>query len=205
MSSNPSKDFLAVWNLLAIAYPNFCKEQQAETLAQTLRLYWQLLADLPIEHVKTAALRHISGSRFFPTVAELREAATVLTLAPAQTAVEAWGEVIAAMSNARYYIFEDHYETPEFANPITNRLVRSMGWKELCRSENAIADRARFTQAYEQLVARQRSEAALPDQLQAGAQAPALTAHDGAPQLPATNAQRVNALTAALAGSRRMA
>lgn len=198
--NNPSVEFVQVWNLLAIAYPNYCREQSAETLAQTLRLYWQLLADIPIERLKTAALRHISASKFFPAVSELRNAAVDLVQAPAQTAMEAWGEVLSAMGEARYYIFEDHYETPEFDNPITNRLVRSMGWKELCRSDNAIADRARFTQAYEQLVERQRSEAVFPEALQAGAQTPTLP-EAGRQQLMA---RQFSDLTAAMVRSKRM-
>jgi CDP-glycerol glycerophosphotransferase (TagB/SpsB family) len=206
--TNPSMDFLQVWNLLAIAYPNYCREQSAETLAQTLKLYWQLLADLPIEQLKSAALRHVATSKFFPSVAELRDAAATLALTPAQTAVEAWGEVLAAMGDVRYYIYDDHYETPQFANPITNRLVRSMGWRDLCRSENAVADRARFTQAYEQLAARQRSEAALPETLQAGAHAPALSGPAApTPQLPAEQpaSHRITTLTSAIAASRRLA
>lgn len=49
-----------------------------------------------------------------------------------------------------------------------------MGWRELSRSENAIADRARFIDAYNQLVAREQNEAPLSESLRAGAARPAL-------------------------------
>lgn len=200
--SDPSPEFVQVWNLLGIAYPNYCREQNAATLAQTLRLYWQLLADLPIEQIKCAALRHIAANRFFPSVAELREAATALAQLPRQSAVEAWGEVLSAFADSRYYCFEDHVNVPQFDNPITNRLIQSMGWRELCASDNVIADRARFIQSYEQLAARERSEASIPVTLQAGAQAPQLSGDNGhAPQLPSRS---IGDVTAAITRARRM-
>ena len=38
---------------------------------------------------------------------------------------------------------------PEFSSPVIAKVVRSLGWNELCSSENEIADRARFLQAFE--------------------------------------------------------
>lgn len=195
-SNNPiPTEFAQVWGVLALAYPNWARERDAAALKETLRLYWQLLSDIPMEQLKQAALRHIAASRFFPTVAELRESTATLLQAPAQTALEAWGEVTGAMSDARYYVYADHCNVPEFANPITNRLVASMGWRNLCNSDNVIADRARFTAAYDTLVQRQQSEAALPDMLQAGAAAQ--------PQ-QLTGAERVKQLTGGIASARRL-
>ena len=198
-----SRDFLAVWNLLDVAYAYFGREKSAEQVKQTLRLYAQMLGDIPLDLLKQAVLRHINTSKYFPTVAELREAVGTLAQPVQQTALEAWGEVMAAMSDTRYYVYTDHCTVPEFANPITNKLVASMGWRILSQSENNIADRARFTQAYEQLVERERRESPLPDQLRAGA------AHE---QLPAPQVDNVKRLpgnvadvTAALVRARRIA
>lgn len=164
-------EFLQVWNVLDRSYPYFCKEQGAENMLATLHLYYQLLSDLPIAQVKAAVLRHVSSSKWFPTVAELRESATALSAAPLPSAIEAWGEVTAAMAGIEGYCFADHVNVPQFANPITARLVAAMGWRQLCLSENGIADRARFIESYEQLVARNEREQRLPAQLQAGSRA----------------------------------
>jgi hypothetical protein len=180
-------EFLQVWNVLDRSYPRFCQEQGAENMLQTLRLYYQLLSDLPIEQIKAAVLRHVSCSKWFPTVAELREASTVLSAAPLPSAIEAWGEVLDAMAGIEGYCFADHVTVPRFANPITARLVDAMGWRALCGSENGIADRARFIESYEQLAARNEREQRLPAQLQAGAHAPS--------QLVANVAARLTAHT----------
>lgn len=164
-------EFLQVWNILNLSYPTFCKEQGADNMLATLKLYHQLLSDLPIEQIKAAVLRHVSASKWFPTVAELREAAVALSTPPLQTAIEAWGEVYAAMASGEFYCFADHVTEPEFLNPITARLVESMNWRQLCMSENTVADRARFIESYEQLAARNERERRLPEQLQAGSQA----------------------------------
>lgn len=163
-------EFLQVWNVLDRSYPRFCQEQGAENMLQTLRVYHQLLSDLPIEQVKAAVLRHVSSSKWFPAVAELRESATALSIAPLPSAIEAWGEVTNAMAGIDGYCYTDHVNVPQFTNPITARLVESMGWRALCLSENGIADRARFIESYEQLTARNEQEQRLPAQLQAGAQ-----------------------------------
>lgn len=165
-------EFLQIWNLLALRYPAYCREMAAETLRDRLQLFYQLLADVPLDLLKNAALRHMTISRFFPDESELREAATALSAGPLPSAVEAWGEVLDAMARAEHYCFVDHVDVPQFANPITARLVASLGWRNLCLSENGIADRARFIESYEQLAARHENEQRLPPQLQAGAQVP---------------------------------
>lgn len=169
MSEAIPTEFMQVWNVIGMAYTNHAKEIGAEAMAQTMRLYWRLLKDVPIEALQQAALRHIASSKWFPQIAELRAAAFVLEAAEQQTAIEAWGEVTAAMSNTDYYCYIDHCRVPVFANPVTNRLVDSMGWRNLCHSEDGTADRARFIQAYDQLEARQRNEGALPFALRIGA------------------------------------
>lgn len=70
------------------------------------------------------------------------------------------------------------YREPRFADPITAAVVRGLGWRELCDSENAVADRARFIDAYEvkaSHAAQDRSVATLP-----GVARPALPGKVGA-------------------------
>ena len=148
-----------VWVVLCTAYPNHAKEQSAELMAQTLRLYQRLLADIPGQVLEATALQHIASARFFPTIAELREIAVAI-MAPAHTTpMEAWGKLQAALTDVRYYRYVDGYhEFPCFADPILQRVVNDMGWANLQMSADAIADRARFLQAYEAYARRAREE-----------------------------------------------
>lgn len=163
-------DFIKIWNLLAVSYPAFGGNLEPNALAETLLLYERLLADLPEEALRTAALRHIATSKWFPTVAELRTAAAEI-IAPSsaeQTAIEAWGDVVDTFSSGECYAGENLIKAPVFNNPLTARAVKALGgWVHLCRSDNEPADRARFVQVFEQLQASERSERVLPATLRA--------------------------------------
>lgn len=58
---------------------------------------------------------------------------------------DAWGEVNEQMARA------GSYGQPKFTDPLTERVVKIMGWSNLCRSENESADRAHFMRMYDQL------------------------------------------------------
>ena len=65
------------------------------------------------------------------------------------------------MASARYYRYADGFhEFPVFDDPITQRVVNAMGWGNLCGSEDATADRARFLQGYEAVARRMQDDRA---------------------------------------------
>lgn len=155
--------------LLSAAYPRH------EIADATPELYLHLLADIPDEILEAATLDHISRSTFYPTIAELRAAAANLATGADRlpTAYDAWQEV----SQAIVRFGRDR--KPDFANPILERTVSALGWRNLCLSTNQIADRARFIEAYNEFLHRAREQSvALP-------QVRALAARLAAPGEPA--------------------
>ena len=150
-----------IHNLLAINYPAHVAKLSGADLKVQLALWVQLLADIDGEVLKAAALQHMARSQWFPAVAELRHEAGAILAPAAQSAIEAWGDVTAAMALARYYRYADGFhEFPQFADPVTQRVVDAMGWGNLCGSEDGTADRARFLQGYEAIVKRHQEERA---------------------------------------------
>jgi len=142
--------FETITRVLAVAsaaYPNF------DLKPETVRVYLKLLADLPDELLEEASLAHIAQSAFFPTIAELRSSAGEILdqRDPIPTGLEAWSEVEDQIRAVGYT------GQPRFAHPLTEKLVNSMGWRNLCRSENLVADRAHFLAAYEQIRLRKRN------------------------------------------------
>lgn len=135
---------------LAASYPNF------KLQPETVEAYAEMLADVPPDLLKAAAKQCVAASRFFPTVAELRDAA--LALMPQQsglpTAGEAWAEVCQQIRRT------GSYGKPEFSTPLIGRAVDSMGgWKMLCMSEDPMPDRAHFFRVYEALAQRATAQA----------------------------------------------
>ena len=152
-------EVLQVHSLLSINYPAQAAKLNAADMQAQLALWVQLLGDLPGEVLKAAALQHMASSQWFPAVAELRQQAGAIVAPAAQTAIEAWGTVTAAMASARYYRYADGFhEFPVFDDPITQKVVNAMGWGNLCGSEDATADRARFLQGYEAVAKRMQDD-----------------------------------------------
>jgi len=126
--------------VLSAAYPRF------ELPIATVEIYCRLLLDLDFDTLKAATLHCATVYKFFPTVAEIREAATELkTMAEGiPSDAEAWGQVLEQIRS------KGSYGVPEFSHPLIANVVRQLGWLNLCLSENQPADRARFMDAYSQ-------------------------------------------------------
>jgi hypothetical protein len=140
---------LRVLKILGDVYPSY------QLSSSAIEVYVRLLADIPGLVLEQAALDHISRSTFFPSIAELRSAAFSIIDAsdPVPTEYEAWSEVQAEIHRV------GHCLPPQFENPITSQVVEQLGWCYLCLSENPVADRAHFVQAYQALAERQRNSA----------------------------------------------
>lgn len=141
-------EVLQILMLLSNAYPSF------ELRHATADVYVRLLASLPTRLLEKAALEHIGKSNFFPTVAELRNTAygiqeEVLSIPDAH---EAWAEVQAEIVRV------GHLDQPEFSSELIAEASERIGWRTLCLSENPVADRAHFVQAYQSLVEQSRRE-----------------------------------------------
>ncbi len=135
---------------LAAAYPNWNASEY------TAEVYYQDLKDIPADELMIAArhCRSEAGRKFAPSVGELRGAVMELRRASMNIpgAYDAWQEVMKGM------VERIGYDAPEWSSPLVAKAVKSLGWRNLCMSENQTADRARFIQAYEQLVERAERE-----------------------------------------------
>ena len=89
-------------------------------------------------------MKHISTSKWFPTIAELRQAATAIVLQTEGrlSAPEAWGDV------QREVRLVGHWRSPSL-QPLVGKAVSAIGgWQHICIDENITADRARFIEVY---------------------------------------------------------
>jgi hypothetical protein len=160
---NVPQHILEIWNLLTLQYPDYGRGLSLEDLTASLKLYARLLADVAPELLKAATLHHIATSKWFPKVSELREAALALIAHDELSCEEAWGEVRQAIQRfGSYGVFDQatlSYRLPTFSHPLIDRAVQIMGWRNLCASDNEVADRAHFWKVYSQLVNRRNFDA----------------------------------------------
>lgn len=120
----------------------------------TVSVYERMLSDLDYPAANAAVEQLLATSKWMPTVAEIRDRVVSLTTGEVRAGGEAWGSVLKAVSRC------GRYRTPgvdfEFSDPVTREAVAAFGWQNLCDSENAIADRARFVELYDQLAVKYR-------------------------------------------------
>lgn len=116
----------------------------------TVAVYLRLLRDIPPADLQTVVDQCIAECKFLPTVAEIRERYHALTRTMGQlSATDAWGMVKSEMRRV------GSWGTPTFEDPVIAKVVRNMGWLELCSSESPEGvDRAQFERAYNELVQR---------------------------------------------------
>lgn len=139
-------EFMQLWTVLSAAYPSF------KTPAATIEVYSRALSDLDYPLAEAAVLDAISKSRFFPTIAEIREtAARLVTGADSRKpALEAWGDVRTAVNRFGTYGWE---LASEWLDAQTAETIRSLGWQTFCQSDtdDEMSWRARFVELYDQL------------------------------------------------------
>jgi hypothetical protein len=111
-------------------------------------MYVKLLRDIPGEELQVIVDQAIAESKFLPTIAELRTMRRNLRNVMALTWVDGWDSVMKAIAGV------GSYSVPKFKDPITAQVVKAMGWRELCTSENIEVTRAQFRQMYESYQAR---------------------------------------------------
>lgn len=136
--------------------PNFLPD------ADSVKIWYRLLEDMPYELANIAIQRHMATNKFPPTVAEIRQAA-VHTVDETKDWSDGWEQFRKAVSKYGYYQQEAALASMD---EITRKVVRRLGWKQLCESENPMQDRANFRMIYEQERQRQEEKAALPAGLQ---------------------------------------
>lgn len=127
-----------------------------------LEMWYKLLSDLDARLVSAAVQQHICTSRFPPTVADIREACSKVTVTPRKDWLEGWHEIVKCIGTYGYYRPQEALKALRAFDETTGRVAEMLGWQNLCMSENAVADRANFRQAYETIQAREVESAKLP-------------------------------------------
>lgn len=136
MTELEAQKFMAA---LMAAYP-------VQTIKQeTIQVYTRMLMDLDHAAVQQAIPELISRCKFFPTIAEITEAAKSHATGLPEPAA-AWAEVERAMLKSGYY------SRPSWSHPAIHATIRALGgWQEVCRSEDVDKVKRRFTSQYASL------------------------------------------------------
>lgn len=144
--------------VLAAVYPRFEVNELME------QIWFEMLQDVPYQVAQVAVKKLILENPYPPAIADIRKQVTEIII-PAEEridAVTAWGEVIKAM---HYYGYYRQDEALVNMSPLTARVVKCMGWQEICTGEDIDVIRGQFLKMYQQIQTRDKEEALLPESL----------------------------------------
>lgn len=145
----------------AMALRTYYPKEQILPNKEAMALWFQELQDIPYP-VATAALRKWVGThKWSPSIAEIRELAAQIANGDELTWGEAWETVLLAIRKWGSY---GQREAMESLDPVTRRCVESIGYRNLCISENISVERANFRMIFETFQKREqeRRQLALP-------------------------------------------
>ena len=123
------------------------------------RLYIGALDDLTYDDVNAALTKCLRNAKFFPTVAEIYEAAGSIKKTSAgdgdKDAGQAWEEVMQLVRRCHVY------KPWTFSTPEVEQAVREFGKQELCEleAEGVNTARAQFQRIYNAVVSRRKERA----------------------------------------------
>lgn len=130
--------------------------------SNAVKIWYQLLQDMSYEQLNIAIQKHMLTNKFPPTIAELRAMAASCMVEHKDWSC-GWEQARRAIRKFGYYQQEEAFASMD---EITRKVVRRLGWKELCMSENTMQDRANFRMIYEQEQSHSLETEMLPEAIQ---------------------------------------
>lgn len=138
------------------AQPTFIPDQDA------FNMWYALIGDLPYDVCAVAIKKYMLTNKFPPTVAELRELASNVVNGDPMTWGESWER---ALNAVRKYGSYNKMAALDSLDPLTRKCVESIGYMELCMSENIMVERAHFQKVFEVFAKRAETEKKMPTAL----------------------------------------
>jgi hypothetical protein len=149
-----------VKQLVVFTLANYPHLQDKE-MGPTITLWEKMLEDIPYELAENAIIKIIATAKFWPTVAEIREAAVSLQNPNMITPAEAWSQANAALDKYGYYRAD---EGMAVLSPAIKKTIRALGgFESICTTENIETVRAQFLRMYDQFAKSEKENALLPE------------------------------------------
>lgn len=121
--------------------------------------WYNILKDIDINILKIAVTEYITTNKFPPTIADIRALSANAQKGEIKDAGGCWGEVVKSIGRYGQYQEEKALENMD---QMTRECVKRLGWKQICLSENLMADRAHFLKIYEQVSKRETHSRQVP-------------------------------------------
>jgi hypothetical protein len=126
---------------------------------ESAEVWYALLKDIPYQVAQEAVMRHVRTCKFPPAPSEIIEQAVNAIEPEKELWSCAWESVQKAI---QHYGTWGEPQALAMLEPLSRTIVKRLGYKNLCLSDNPTADRANFRTAYEQEQKREHEKALQP-------------------------------------------
>jgi hypothetical protein len=150
--------------LFASALRTYYPKEKILPNEQAMELWFSQLKDIPYNVAEVALNKWVATNKWSPSIADIREQATGLVQGEAKEWGEAWESVLKAIRNYGSY---EEQKALDSLDETTRKVVRRLGYRNLCFSEEIQVDRANFRMIYEREQERAKQSAQLPPRLKA--------------------------------------
>jgi hypothetical protein len=147
---------------LAAAIRTFYPKENILPNEQAMELWYRELSDIPYSVIEAALRKWVATNKWSPSIAEIRELIINIQYGDQLTWGEAWER---ALNAVRKYGSYNKKEALDSLDPLTRRCVESIGYMDLCMSENIMVERAHFQKIFEIYSKRQQTDRTLPASL----------------------------------------
>lgn len=165
------KEFAILTSAIRTYYPreNILPNEQA------MELWYDELKDIPYNAAQLAIKAWVSKSKWSPSIADIREEVGSFTRENTRTVGEAWGDVLRAVKRFGRYCEAEALDTMD---DLTAKVVKQIGFDNICNSENIANERSSFLKIYQIEEKREKERAQMPDKLLAAIDTMLLEAED---------------------------
>lgn len=148
------------FSLFAMALRTYFPKENILPNQQAMELWFMQLKDIPYQAVEIALNKWVATNKWSPSISEIREAVAGICEGEIADWGEGWEQVLKAI---RVYGMYRPEEALASMDEITRQVVKQIGFREICLSENVQNDRANFRMIYERLAERKKQEAQIPE------------------------------------------
>ena len=152
------KEFAIFASALKTYYP----KEKILPNEQAMELWFNQLQDIPYKVAELTLNKWVATNKWSPSIADIREQASGIIQGEGKDWGEAWQEVLRCISKYGFYREEEALNNMD---KLTRKVVRRLGFKNICLSEDIQVDRANFRMIYEQEQSKEKQAAQLPPKI----------------------------------------
>lgn len=142
------------FSMFAMALKTYYPREQLLPNQQAMELWYRELCDIPYPVAEMALRKWVATNKWSPSIADIREMTSGIVNGDPLTWGESWERALNAVKRYGSY---NKGAALESLDPLTRKCVESIGYMELCMSENIMVERAHFQKVFEVFAKREQT------------------------------------------------